>query len=329
MTTSAATANPDSTAAEARTESFVLIAADDGLHHGSGTAEHLVGRSVTAVTATDPTAAWALVDGTDVVRVTPDGTEEVVRLNEGRGLYIHEHHGTVFVGGKDARLWRLDGGELVRVASFDQAPTRDQWSTPWGGPPDVFSMASHGDDLYVSVHVGGVLHSDDDGRTWQATIDLHDDVHQVVVDDAGTVWAATGRRGLARSSDKGHTWQYLIDGLHATYLLAVAVTAAGVLASAQSGHAGSDTAVYLFDGDHFEPVTGLPSPLSGISPRHLAASGTTTALVADDGSVYLSHDGGRTWFPTTGTVDRPHGVVVNLRPTSEGTTARAADGGCE
>ena len=48
-------------------------------------------------------------------------------------------------------------------------------------------MASHGDDLYVSVHVGGVLHSaDDDGRTWRATIDLHDDVHQVVVDDAGT-----------------------------------------------------------------------------------------------------------------------------------------------
>ena len=31
-------------------------------------AEHLAGRSVTAVTATDPTAAWALVDGTDVVR---------------------------------------------------------------------------------------------------------------------------------------------------------------------------------------------------------------------------------------------------------------------
>lgn len=307
MTTASVTARPE-TAAE-RAEPFVLIAADDGLHHSSRPAEHLAGRSVTAVTATDPISAWALVDGTDVVRVTPDGTEEVARLTDGRGLCIHEHRGTVFVGGKDARLWRLAGGELVRVASFDEAPTRDQWTTPWGGPPDVFSMASHGDDLYVSVHVGGILHSTDDGQTWRTTIDLHDDVHQVVVDDAGTVWAATGRRGLARSTDKGRTWQYLADGLHATYLLAVAVTDAGVLVSAQSGHAGSDTAVYLLNGERFEPVTGLPSPLSGISPRHLAASGPTAELMTDDGTLHLSHDEGRTWRPE-GSVDRPHGVTV-------------------
>ena len=314
MTTASATARQD-TAAE-RAEPFVLIAAEDGLHHGGRPAEHLVGRSVTAVTATDPTAAWALVDGTDVVRVTPEGPEEVAHLTDGRGLCIHKHRGTVFVGGKDARLWRLEGGELVRVASFDEAPTRDQWSTPWGGPPDVFSMASHGDDLYVSVHVGGILHSDDDGRTWRATIDLHDDVHQVVVDDAGTVWAATGRRGLACSTDKGRTWQYLSDGLHATYLLAVAITAAGILVSAQSGHAGSDTVVYLFAGDRFEAVTGLPAPLSGISPRHLAASGAHAALVTDDGGVYLSDDGGRTWQRSDGTVAGPLGVILTRRPES-------------
>lgn len=313
--TSPTTTRQDATdaAREDRTEPFVLVAADDGLHHGSRPAEHLVGRSVTAVTATDPTAAWALVDGTDIVRVTPDGTEEVARLTDGRGLCIHEHRGSVLVDGKDARLWRLDGGDLVRVASFDEAPTRDQWSTPWGGPPDVFSMASHGDDLYVSVHVGGILHSADDGQTWRATIDLHDDVHQVVVDDAGTVWAATGRRGLARSTDKGGTWQYLADGLHATYLLAVAVTDASVLVSAQSGHAGGDTAVYLLAGDRFEPVTGLPSPLSGVSPRHLAASGTDAALATDEGAIYLSDDGGRTWH-SDGSVDDPQGVVVTDRP---------------
>lgn len=313
MTTASATARQDTTTTAAnkdRTEPFVLIAAEDGLHHGGRPAEHLVGRSVTAVTATDPTAAWALVDGTDMVRVTPDGTEEVARLIDGRGLCIHEHRGTVFVGGKDARLWRLEGGDLVRVASFDEAPTREQWTTPWGGPPDVFSMASHGDDLYVSVHVGGILRSADDGRTWQATIDLHNDVHQVVVDDDGAVWAATGRRGLAHSTDKGRTWQYFADGLHATYLLSVAVTDTWVLVSAQSGHAGSDTAVYLFDGNHFEPVTGLPTPLSGVSPRRLAAGGAHAALVTDDGAIYLSEDGGRTWQPSEGTVAGPRGVVV-------------------
>ncbi len=319
MTATASTqqaATSTATSTEDRTEPFVLVAADDGLHHGGRPAEHLVGRTVTAVTTTDPDAAWALVEGTDVVRLTREGTEDVARLTDGRGLCIHEHRGTVLVGGKDARLWRLEGGDLVRVASFDEAPTRDQWSTPWGGPPDVFSMASHGDDLYVSVHVGGILHSADDGQTWRATIDLHDDVHQVVVDDDGTVWAATGRRGLARSSDKGRTWQYLTDGLHATYLLAVAVTDAGVLVSAQSGHAGSDTAVYLLAGDHFEPVTGLPAPLAGVSPRRLAASGAHAALAADDGTVYASPDGGRTWQRSDGTVTGPHGVIVTRRPES-------------
>ncbi|MBL8775837.1 MAG: hypothetical protein JNK12_07895 [Acidimicrobiales bacterium] len=309
---SAATASPTTThtaATEGRTGPFVLVAAEDGLHHGGRPAEHLAGRAVTAVTATDPAAAWALVDGAEVVRVTPDGAEEVARLTDGRGLCIHEDRGTVFVGGTEARLWRLEGSDLVRVASFDDAPTRSEWSTPWGGPPDIFSMASHGDDLYVSVHVGGILHSDDDGRNWRATIDLHDDVHQVVVDDDGTMWAATGRRGLARSTDKGRTWQYLDAGLHATYLLAVAVTDAGVLVSAQSGHAGRDTAVYLLDGDRFEPVAGLPEPLSGVSPRHLAASGTHAALATDDGGVHLSHDGGRTWR-SLGAVDVPHGVIV-------------------
>lgn len=295
-------------------EPFVLVAADDGLHHGGHPAEHLAGRAVTAVTATDPAAAWALVEGTDLVRIAPGSTQEVARLTDGRGLCVHEHRGTVFVGGKDARLWRLEGGDLVRVASFDESPTRAEWTTPWGGPPDVFSLASHGDDLYVSVHVGGILHSDDGGRSWRATIDLHDDVHQVAVDDTGTVWAATGRRGLARSTDQGRTWQYLADGLHATYLLTVAVTDAGVLVSAQSGHAGSDTAMYLLDGDRFEPVTGLPASLSGVSPRHLAASGLTAALVTDDGTVHLSEDGGRTWQRSGRTVDGPRGVIVTDVP---------------
>ena len=106
-------------------------------------------RLVTAVTATDPTAAWALVDGTDLVRVTPDGTEEVARLTDCRGLCIHMHRGTVFVGGKDARLWRSEGGHLVPVASFDEAPTRARWTKPWGDwaltrtPASVTESARH------------------------------------------------------------------------------------------------------------------------------------------------------------------------------------------
>ena len=89
-------------------------------------------------------------------------------------------------------------------------------------------MASDGDDLYVSVHVGGILRTTD-GDGWAPTIDLHDDVHQVAVGGAGTVWAATGMRGLAESGDRGGSWRYHVDGLHAHYLLAVAPFDDGVL----------------------------------------------------------------------------------------------------
>ena len=129
----------------------------------------------------------------DMHRITRAGeAERVATLAGGSATCVHVHEGTVFVGGDDARLWRLREGELEPVASFERAPTRPEWHTPWGGPPSVFSMASHGDDLYVGVHVGGILRSADGGETWTDTIDLHVDVHQVVVDPrTGTVWAAT------------------------------------------------------------------------------------------------------------------------------------------
>jgi photosystem II stability/assembly factor-like uncharacterized protein len=204
----------------------------------------------------------------------------------------------VFVGGDDAALWRLDDGALEPVESFLEAPTRAEWSTPWGGPPSVLSMASHGDDLYVGVHVGGILRSADEGASWSDTIDLHVDVHEVVTDTDGTVWAATGERALAQSRDRGASWQFHADGLHATYSLALAITNAGVLAGASSGHAGRDGAVSLFDGSRFTPVEGLPDTLGGaVGPRQIAARGDHAALVAPDGAVYASDDGGRHWHP--------------------------------
>ena len=114
---------------------------------------------------------------------------------------------------------------LEPVESFEHTPTHAEWSTPWGGPPSVLSMASHGDDLYVGVHVGGIIRSSDGGESWTDTIDLRVDVHEVAVNpDDGVVWAATGERALAASPDRGILWGFHTDGLHATYSLALAIT---------------------------------------------------------------------------------------------------------
>src|SRR5262249_42338434 len=155
--------------------------------------------------AVDHNTIWALTDSDELYRVTSDGnSERTAAIAGGSGTCVLVHHGIVFVGGDDAQLWRLRGSDLEPVASFQRAPTRPDWHTPWGGPPSVLSMASRDDDLYVGVHVGGIIRSDDDGDTWTDTIDLHVDVHQVVVDTRdGTLWAATGRRALAESHYRG------------------------------------------------------------------------------------------------------------------------------
>jgi hypothetical protein len=286
-----------STERSTTTEAVLFVATTDGLYLPNRAEALLRGRRIDSI-AVDHDRVWALVDSVELHRITPDGsTERAATLESGTATCVHIHNGTVLVGGDDAALWRLRDGALESVESFRDAPTRSDWYTPWGGPPSVLSMASHGDDLYVGVHVGGVLRSSDGGATWSDTIDLHVDVHQVVVDpDDGIVWAATGERALASSPDRGASWRYHADGLHATYSLALAITSAGVLAGASSGHAARDGAVFLFSGARFERVEGLPERLGGaVGPRQIAGHGDHAALVAPDGAVYGSDDGGRRW----------------------------------
>ena len=271
-----------------------VLATAGGLRRVDGV-DLFEGERITALRA-DAGALWVLAGKRDLYRLEGDSPELVASLDDGvTGTCLGTHDGAVWVGGDPAALWRLRDARFERVASFEAAPTHEDWHTPWGGPPAVFSMASDGADLYVSVHVGGIMRSGD-GTSWTPTIDLHDDVHQVAVGPDGTVWAATGMRGLAESNDRDATWRYHTQGLHATYLLAVAVVEDAVLVGASSGHAGRDGAVYRFDGSQFARVSGLPDRLGGaVGPRQLDAAGDDAVVALPNGDVFTSSDGGRNW----------------------------------
>lgn len=281
---------------------------------GTGAPDPVGGAPVTAVHA-DGATLWVLAAGRDLWRVA-DGTAEVVaRLErDAAGTCVGTHGGTVWVGGDEARLFRLVGTGLDEVTSFRDAPTHAEWHTPWGGPPAVFSMASDSTDLYVSVHVGGILRSAD-GAAWSPTIDLHDDVHHVAVGPDGTVWAATGMRGLAVSRDRGATWRYHTDGLHAHYMLAVAIVTDGVLVAVSSGHAGRDGTVYRFDGSRFTRSRGLPGMNGAVGPRQLAATGHHAVVALPTGDVYASHDGGVEWSLLTAGLREVSEVALAATPT--------------
>ncbi len=205
----------------------------------------------------------------------------------------------------------LDGGGNRPVPSFDQVEGRETWYQPHGGPPAVRTAAVDEEGrLYVNVHVGGIVHSDDGGETWRPTIDIDVDVHQVITvpGQPGRVLAATAR-GLGASDDYGRTWRILDDGLHAVYARAVAVSDDMIFLSVSEGPDGKKAAVYrrpLNGTRRFGRVRGgLPELFSGnVDSGCIAASGRRVVVGAPDGRIHVSSDSGLKW----------HQIVTGLPP---------------
>jgi hypothetical protein len=199
----------------------------------------------------------------------------------------------LFVGTSEARLLKFADGELNFVVGFDDAPGRADWFTPWGGPPDVRSLAtSAAGDIFAGVHVGGILRSSD-GETWEPTgIDIGADVHQVIV--FSTSLLASSAWGLGRSVDGGDDWEFLDEGLHGSYCRAVAASGDDVFVTASEGPNRGRAALYRLNDGTFEKLTGgLPEWFEGNIDTHcLGASDDRVAFGTAEGDVYLSEDSG-------------------------------------
>jgi hypothetical protein len=260
----------------------------------------LEGQDVWALAA-DRWGVWALVDGRSLWRRTAGPWVEITRVDGPRGQCLSASDQGLLVGTAEAHLLRLEEGTLERVEEFDRVEGRDGWYTPWGGPPDTRSIARAADGAtYANVHVGGIVRSAD-WRTWQPTIEVDADVHQVIAHpDRGELVLAASARGLERSEDGGRTWSTHRDGLHGRYSRAVAIAGDTLLITASTGPFTERAAVYRrpLDGDHtFERCDGgLPDWFpSNIDSHSLAASGGSVVFGTDGGDVYRSEDAGDTW----------------------------------
>jgi len=125
----------------------------------------------------------------------------------------------IFVSSNGAESWR----ECVEVADMRDA---NGWSLPYSPEAGcVRGFAFHGSRGYAAVEQGGLLRSDDGGRSWQlaggSTGDprapllgsrIHADVHSVTVhpSSADVVFAPTGG-GLYASPDGGEAWTNLYE----------------------------------------------------------------------------------------------------------------------
>jgi hypothetical protein len=275
-----------------------LVGTRNGLFGQDG-GSWLDGREITAL-AVDSASWWALVDGRDVVRLRDGTVETVASVEEEVGRCVLPLADAVLVGTANARLALARSGAVEMLASFDDAKGREGWYTPWGGPPDTRSLsAGPGGALFANVHVGGILRADGPEGSWEPTIDVDADVHQVLADpgEADHVVAATAL-GLAESVDAGRTWRFTTDGLHAPYARAVALAGEVLFMSASTGPRGGRAALYrrAAGEDRFDKCAdALPEWFAHNIDSHRLAASAGLVVFGADGALFVSEDGGASW----------------------------------
>jgi photosystem II stability/assembly factor-like uncharacterized protein len=222
----------------------------------------------------------------------------------------------VFAGTYTARLLRLDDDELVPIESFDHIANRDQWHAV-GPALNVRSMTATCDEqvLLANVHVGGIQRSTDAGETWEPTIEVDDDVHEVRAHptDPSVVMAAAAV-GLCVSTDAGRTWTVETDGLPTTYARAVNFSGDDVVISISDGPRAKQSAIYrrpVAGGTLVRVDDGLGDRLVGNVDTRCLATGRGRAALADgDGTLWMSADGIRDWSVVVDGLPFVSGVAI-------------------
>jgi hypothetical protein len=234
---------------------------------------------------------------------------------------------TIYVGTDDARMLRLShgGGVLDTIDGFDHVAGRDAWfagsaivnGQRLGPPLGIRSVAanSSGSILFANVHVGGIPRSMDGGRTWQPTIDINSDVHEVRAHQADPdIVVAASAIGLCISHDAGATWIIERDGLHAPYCSAVAFSGDDILVSASTDHFATQGRIYrrpVGPGGDIVAVNGLPTWINGIADTGcIATNGSTIVVVDRGGTLYLSTDFGLAWSRINSELPTPSSVLI-------------------
>jgi hypothetical protein len=282
----------------------VLVATSDGYHVFTSSGEqdtNLTGHSVASLVP-GPDDSWiAIVDRREVWQRGVDGTWTVLAVADDDLSSLLAVAGVVFAGTYTARMLRLEEDELVPIESFDHIANRDEWHAV-GPALNVRSMTATCDDqvLLANVHVGGIQRSTDAGETWEPTIEVDHDVHEVRAHptDASIVMAAAAV-GLCVSTDGGRTWTRDTDGLPTTYARAVNFCGDDVMVSISDGPRAARGSIYRrpVAGGTLERIDGgLGDRLVGnIDTRCLATGGGRAALADGGGSLWMSAEGVRDW----------------------------------
>ena len=164
--------------------------------------------------------------------------------------------------------------------------------------------------------MGGIPRSLDAGRTWQPTIGINSDVHEVRAHHADPdIVVAASAMGLCISRDAGATWTIERDGLHASHCSAVAFSGDDILVSASTDPFTALGRIYRRpirpDGDIVAVEDGLPKWINGIADTGcIATKGPIVVVVDRAGTLYLSTEFGLAWSRSSSELPTPSSVLI-------------------
>ena len=272
--------------------------------------------------------ALAIVNGRSLRRRAPDGVWSTIATTEFDLACCVAVGDVIYVGTDDARVLRVDAdGALEQLRGFDAVAGRDTWYAGSAvingqrvGPPlGIRSITATPDGavLLANVHVGGVPRSTDGGATWQPTIDVDSDVHEVRAhpNRPGVVMAAAAI-GLCTSHDGGADMGRRTGGPACLVLLRGRVCGRRrprVRVGRPLRGAGRDL-----------PTTGRWTRSAGrrraaACPHGSTASSTPVAsprtapqsrLADRNGNLYVSGDTGRSWSRQADGLPSPSSVLI-------------------
>ena len=232
----------------------------------------------------------------------------------------------VIVGTDDARILRVDPhGTQQVLKGFNTVPGREKWyagsaivdGKRMGPPLGIRSLAATSDGvLLANVHVGGIPRSADSGLTWQPTIDIDADVHQVCTHPSrSNIVIAAAAVGLCISRDAGRTWTIEQRGLHAPHCSAVAFGRHDMFVSASIDPFAAQGAVYRRSIDSNDPLhplgRGMPQWTDGkVDTDCIATRDSMVAIIDRSGRLFVSYDDGASWSSPVDRLPVPSGLHI-------------------
>ena len=310
------------------TKPTILVATwGDGLFALTGETrrQEIAGQPVRGLAPDGRGDALAIVGGHALCRRAPNGEWTTVATSELELACCMSAGGDIYVGTEDARMLRLSKhAKLEALESFDKVEGRETWYSGsaiingqrMGPPLGIRSVAADpaGTVLFANVHVGGISRSRDGGKTWQPTIDINSDVHEVRVQPADPrIVVAAAAIGFCISRDYGETWAVEQEGLHAPYCSAVAFSGDDILVSASTDHFASRGRIYrrpIKTGVLEAVENGLPWTEGIADTGCIATNGSNIAVADKSGNLYRSVDFGHSWSRSHQDRASPNSVLI-------------------